>query len=518
MAKKNNRSNRSISNIVKVDARNSSIIEVKPTKSYHSDGWTNILTGLGQRGRDKKESGVFRVCRTWFVTELDQLYRADGLAKIIVDSVADEMVRQGWEVEGDEEDYIANKMDEIHAYSKVSDLIKWARLYGGAILIMGINDGRNLDQPVDENRIYDIKWLHAFDRYQCSSANGLFNGNLNSPNYGYPDVYLVTDSRTGNVFYVHHSRVLRMDWNMLPPRFQNWNDGWGDPVFSAIYEELRNYSTLYGNIATMSYDFVTKVLKVKNLVDIVGADSCKQFQQRVDILNLAAGITNTAIIDSEESLDKHSTQLAGIAEIVDRFMVSLSAVSGIPVSLLFGRSPAGFNSTGDNEIRNFYDKIKQYQESKLKPILERLVSYLYLCKESPRRGIEPDKWSLQFVPLWQNSEQEEATIRKTQAETDSMYIDRNVLDPSEVAISRFGGGKYSTNTQIDIAARENGYDPAEIALLEEEKRKNETPENTIGGPENRNFLTILNGMDDGEYTDEDREKERQLIKLLKIGK
>src|SRR3546814_8149453 len=38
--------------------------------------------------------------------------------------------------------------------------------------------------------------------------------------------------------------------------------------------------------------------------------------------------------------------------------------------------------------------------------------------------------------------------------TDSMYIDRGVLTPSEVAISRFGGNKYSMNTEIDMEARE----------------------------------------------------------------
>lgn len=497
------------------------VITVPPLKRYNSDGWTNILTGLGQRARDKKESGVFKMCRTWFQTELDELYRADGLARVVVDTVADEMIRQGWEVEGDEEDYISGQMDELHAYSKLSDLIKWARLYGGGILVMGINDGRELEEPVDLNNIRNIKWLHSFDRYQASSANGMFEGNLNSPNYGFPDVYLVTDSRTGNVFYVHHSRVLRMDWQMLPPRFQNWNDGWGDPIFASIYDELRNYSTLYGNLATMSYDFVTKILKVENLAQAVASDGCNNLMTRINILNMASGITNTAIIDTAEDLQKHSTQLAGIADIVDRFMLALSAVSGIPVSLLFGRSPAGLNATGDADIRNFYDRIKQYQESKLKPLLERLISYLYLCKESPNGGKEPDHWSVSFVPLWQNTEEQEAIIRRTVAEADAIYLDRGVLDPKEVAVSRFGGDKYSMNTEIDLEARQNGYDPGEVALLEAEKEAESTAQATIGpnyfGNPNGGYRAILNGMDDGEYTEEDKKRERQLLKQLKLG-
>jgi phage-related protein (TIGR01555 family) len=282
-----------------------------------------------------------------------------------------------------------------------------------------------------------------------------------------------------------------MDWQTLPPRFQNWNDGWGDPIFASIYDELRNYSTLYGNIATMTYDFVTKILKVENLAEAVASDGCNTLTQRINILNLAMGATNTAIIDTTESLEKHTTQLTGLADIVDRFMLSLSAVSGIPVAMLFGRSPAGLNATGDSDVRNFYDRIKQYQEIKLKPLLERLISYLYLSKESPLGGREPDHWSIQFVPLWQNTQEQEANIRRTIAEADAIYLDRGVLDAKEVAISRFAGDSYSMNTVIDVEARENGYDPLETAQLEVEKKATETPGPGIGP----NYFGNPNGPD-----------------------
>lgn len=507
MSKRKQKKTRNYPMVIANDARPKDIevITIPPLKRYNGDGWTNFLTGLGQRSRDKKESGVFKMCRTWYQTELDELYRADGMARVIVDSVADEMIRQGWDVEGDEKDYISGQMDQLHAYSKLADLIKWARLYGGGIIVLGIDDGQELIEPVNINAIRRIKWMHSFDRYQASSANGMFEGDLNSPNYGFPDVYLVTDSRTGNVFYVHHSRVLRMDWQILPPRFQNWNDGWGDPIFASIYDELRNYATLYSNMATMSYDFVTKILKVENLAEAVASDGCNTLNQRINILNMAMGITNTAIIDTAESLEKHSTQLTGLAEMVDRFMLALSAVSGIPVSLLFGRSPAGLNATGESDVRNFYDRIKQYQEAKLKPILERLISYLYLCKESPNGGIEPDHWSIQFVPLWQNTQEQEAIIRRTVAEADAIYLDRGVLDPKEVAISRFGGDSYSMNTVIDVEARENGYDPNETEELEAEKKSEETPPVGIGpnyfGNPNGYSRTVLNSADNKDNGD-----------------
>ena len=40
-----------------------------------------------------------------------------------------------------------------------------------------------------------------------------------------------------------------------------------------------------------------------------------------------------------------------------------------------------------------------------------------LSQDGPFAGVEPDNWSIQFVPLWQNTEEQEALVRKIVAET-----------------------------------------------------------------------------------------------------
>lgn len=449
--------------------------------SIKVDGWMNVLTGLGIRGRDKNVNAHFRMNRVFEQAELDQLYRSDGVSRRIMDIIPAEMIRQGWEVEGDSNQATNSKMEEIKANYNLTTLLRWARLYGGALCVMGIADGLPLDEPVDEKNIRDIKWLHVFDRYQSFSRDGTFEKDLNSPNYGYPNVYTVNDTRTGALFYVHHSRILRTDWSILPPRQQNFNNGWGDPLIQSIYDELRNYSTAFANAGLIMQDFVNYTLSIPNLAELIASQcSDNQVMKRLDILNLTKSATNTMILDAEEKYEKATTNISGIPELLDRFMLALSAVSGIPVSLLFGRSAAGLNATGDNDIRNFYDLVKQEQESKLKPMLEKLTRYIMLSKDGPFSGVEPENWSIQFVPLWQNTEEQEALIRKTVAETDAIYLDRGVLDPAEVAVSRFGGNRWSMNTEIDLESRKNGYDPAEIAELEQAKKEIETPQPGIG--------------------------------------
>jgi phage-related protein (TIGR01555 family) len=339
---------------------------------------------------------------------------------------------------------------------------------------------------VNINNIQEIAWMQVFDRWQCQVLFEYMDRDFNSPNYGFPLLYQINDYRTGAIFNVHYTRILRMDWSILPPRERNWNNGWGDSVVVSIFDELKNYGSAFANTSAIMQDFVNGVLKIPNLSQIL-AGGCNEgdrdIMKRLDFANLSKGVTNMLVLDGEETYEKLSTNVGGISDLLDRFMLSLSSVTGIPVTLLFGRAPAGLSATGDSDIRNFYDSVKQYQELKLKPVLEKLTYYLMKSKNGPFKGQEPENWSIQFTPLWQNTEEQEAIMRRTVAETDAIYIDRGVLDPSEVAISRFGGDRWSMNTLIDVAARENGYDPNEVATLEKEKEeeiKKMPPEPTIG--------------------------------------
>lgn len=454
----------------------------KVSNVINNDGWMNVLTGLGICGRDKKQNASFRISNLFNRSELDQMYRSDGVSRLIIDLFANEMVRQGWEIEGDSLGKLVNKMEELKVNEAMTNLIKWSRLFGGGICIMGIADGLPLDQPVDEAGLRDVQWLRVFDRYQAYSRDGTFESDLNSPNYGFPNVYTVNDNRTGAIFFVHYSRILRMDWNILPPRWQNFNQGWGDPLLQTVYEELRNYSTAFSNTATIFEDFVNTILYIPNLSQII-ASQCgsNQVMQRLNILNMTKSNMNTAVIDGDERYEKLTTNVTGISDLLDRFMIALSAVTRIPVSLLFGRSAAGMNSTGDNDVRNFYDAVKQEQESKLRGCMEKLIRYIMISKDGPFNGVEPENWSLQFIPLWQNTEEQDAITRKIVAETDAIYMDRGVLDSSEVAISRFGGNKWSMNTEIDIKEHESAkFSDSEVEDLEKEKEESSTPNPTQG--------------------------------------
>lgn len=428
----------------------------KSKKQTNLDNWANFITGLGQRGRDKSRASTFCASYRLTAAELDELYRSDGLARRIVNLITEEMVRQGWTIENEPTGKVNTKLQNLNINNVMMDMIRWARLYGGSLGVLGITDGRPIDQPLNYNNIKKLDWIRVYDRFSTNTME--IDSDINSPNYGNPIMYMVNDSRTGVTYNVHHSRVLKCDWNELTPRWLADNQSWGDSVFQSIYEELKNYSVAFANCGLLIHDFVNYVLKVPDLVELIANNSCNTVEERAHALNMSKSSLNTMIIDSQESYEKVTTNVSGISDLLDRFMLSLSAVSGIPISLLFGRSPSGLNATGESETRNFYDMIKQKQEGKLKPMLNKVIEIVCRSSENNFNELDYKNFNIDFVSLWQNTEEQEATLRRTVAETDAIYIDRGVLDPSDVTRCRFGGDSWSMETKVEDEDKEIDYD------------------------------------------------------------
>ncbi len=70
-------------------------------------------------------------------------------------------------------------------------------------------------------------------------------------------------------------------------------------------------------------------------------------------------------------------------------------------------------------------------------------------------------WSVKPRPLWQLTEKEKSETRKIQADTDAVYLDRQVLKSTEVRSSRFGGDTYSSETVL--SAEDSSVDPVNPA-------------------------------------------------------
>ena len=440
--------------------KNSLMVKLKDKlDEIRTDGWMSQLTWLGKRNVDRTASTRFCNPRQISELELMGLYQSSGLSKRIVDLVASEMTRQWFTITGDPENQILGKLEEFDAKNKIMLMLRWARLFGGSIGVMGINDGRKLDQPVNEKNIRNVEFIHVFDRTEIFWDTGDVYQDPMDKRFQQVERYTVNSPITGNNFVVHESRVLRLDGEILPNQAMVDNLRWGDSILQSCYNELKNLGGAYNATSNIIEDFIQTVLKVNNLAQLMASNQDALIQKRINLIDQSRSVANTILLDGTDEYMKQASSVSGLDTLLDRFCLALASVTGIPYAILMGQSPSGMQATGESDVRMFYDKIRSQQEDYLQPVLERLVRLIMLSKEGPFAGVEPENWKICFNPLWQMSEPETANYRKTVAETDQIYINMGVLSPDEVAKNRFADGTYSAETQIDYEDREPIPDP-----------------------------------------------------------
>lgn len=433
------------------------------TMVTHGDNYVNAVTGIGQIATDKRQSTRFKASSVVTDPELTNLYRFSGLMKRVINLPASDMTRNGFKVNGDDKDVIPQKFEALGAQSAYKDALIWAGVYGGSVILMGIDDGRGMAEPVNINRISDVMYLQVFDRTMVQVDQATISNDPTSPHYGKARQYLIQPVTGGTPFTVHASRVIRFDGAKLPPSMVYRNKGWHDSIIQAIYEQMRQIGAVYDSSEFIVDDFIQAVLKIDNLQDMLLPSNAKLLKARLNALDMSKHVANTTLLGDGESYEKHASSVAGLAELLDRFMMAVSSVRGIPVTLLFGRSPAGQNATGDADIRLWYDAVHSEQTVELQPRLDPLIRYCFAAA-----GGEPETWSVEFNPLWTMTSKEWAEVYELNAKGDDIGIANGSLDPAAVARYRFGGESYNATPPTfepdELDEQENA-----AKLAEEEK-------------------------------------------------
>jgi len=415
------------------------------TRQPVGDGLENVVAGLGT-DRDKRSYSVWADPRILTRQELENMYRGSWLAKKIVNAVADDMTREWLHVTFDGEELgttIEQAEKRFALKRKTNEALKWSRLYGGAVIIIGTRD-RNLAKPLDVKNVRkgDLRYLHVVDRWRLSPAGSL-NRDLESPNFGMPDSYVLAESTV----QVHHTRVLRFNGEKLPYFAWLRNAMWDDSVLQHVMDSLMNCDTTTQAIATMMFESNVDVVKSEGLADVLARkDGEAVLTKRFQVAALLKSFNRMLLLDGTESYEKKQNSFANLDKVIQQFMIDVSGAADIPMTRLFGTSATGMNATGDNDVRNYYDMVSAKQESELRPQLE----YLYEVLVRSELGHMPEDFRFDFNPLWQLSETEQATVEKTRAERDQVYLNAGVVTEALVARELKERGTYRNMTDDDI--------------------------------------------------------------------
>jgi len=434
------------------------------------DNWQNVFTGLGT-ARDKTQFGRFVNLTEISDTELSALYHQNDTARRVVALKPQEMMRKGFTVsvedDTDASSAIGMNLQKLKAARKVRDAMIWGRLFGGSAIVIGADDGGEADQPLNENAIKSVGFLHVVDKRHLV-PDTWFQDPLNDEFFGEPQTYRVTPRRGATNLVVHRSRLLLFGGAHTSDEERDRLGGWDHSSLTAVYPVLRQFDNVWQAAEHLMSDASQAVFKIQGLMSMIAGGQKDVLATRMQLVDMSRSVARALLLDADggEEFTRQPSSFTDAQAMLDKFMLRLAQAAETPVTILMGQSPAGMNATGDSDFRWFYDSIATAQENELKPQLEKLVRIMMLAKDGPTHGEEPDVWAIKFAPLWQPTPVEQAELEKKHAESDAIYIDRGVLLPEEVALSRYRSEGWSAETQIDREARD-GMRASEEALPNE---------------------------------------------------
>ena len=207
----------------------------------------------------------------------------------------------------------------------------------------------------------------------------------------------------------------------------------------------------------------------------MGGGGMELLNRRADLFNNTRDNKGLMITDKEtEEFANISAQLGTLDKLQAQAQEQIAGYAQIPLIILFKITPSGLNSTSDGEIATFHAWINSEQEDFFRDHLQFILELLMLNEW----GEIDEAMRFSFNDLGDVDGVEQATIRKTEADTDAVLITAGVADAEEVRARWNGdeGGPY--HGQLEGPPPEPEVLPGNITESEED----DDDENALGDP------------------------------------
>jgi len=433
-------------------------------KSFTADSFLNVAADLGIGANNLMSQSAYGFNPiTRNRVQLDYMYRGSWIVKQVVDAIPDDMTRAGisynTDLPPDDTDALTKYLQQLQVWQRLNATLKWSRLYGGAIAVMMI-DGQRPDTPLNISTIGrgSFKGLLVLDRWMLQPFSDEVVIDLGAEFGDWKYYTVVADARGLPNMKIHHSRVIRFEGVQLPYWQKMTENGWGLSVVEPLFDRLLAFDSATTGAAQLVYKAHLRVYGVDGYRDIVAAGGpvYQAFVQSMNLMRQYQSNEGITIIDKEDSFQFNAYAFAGLSDMLIQFGQQLAGAAQTPLTRLFGQSPAGLNSTGEGDMRNYYDSVNATQESRLRGPLNLVLNIAYRSRFGKPL---PDGFDYSFNPLWQLKDDEKANIAQTVTGAVTQALEAGVITPAtalkELRQSSRTTGIYTNITDEDIEEAEN---------------------------------------------------------------
>lgn len=424
------------------------------------DSFTNFLAKLGTNTQNLQSYSQYSLSP--FVTrnriDLEAAYRSSWLVGQVVDTVAEDMTREGVTINSklppEDVKLIQSTFTDLNIWHEISNTIKWARLYGGAIAVM-LTEGADYEKPLNINAVGKgrFKGLVVFDRWMLDPSFGDLVTEI-GPSMGKPKYYRILPGMPAlSGQRVHYSRVIRFDGIELPYYQRLTENLWGLSVVERMYDRLVAFDSATQGASQLLHKAHLRTIRVKGFREALalGGATESAVVKQFNYIRLLQTLEGMTVLDGDDQFEIHPYSFGGISDVLMRFGEQISGATGIPLVRLFGQSPAGLSSSGESDLRNYYDHINKLQESQMRAALVKLfdvVGRSVLGKSLPK------DFEFEFNSLWQLSDTEKGQIAATDATTIASAYGAELITKKigmkELLQSSRVSGRFTNITEEDI--------------------------------------------------------------------
>lgn len=405
-------------------------------------------------------------------TLLEWMHRGSWICGLAVDIIPDDSTKGGVEllggVKSDEAQKIEEAITALDIWGQANECMKWGRLYGGAIGVFMVK-GQNYATPLNVDTIGkgQFKGILPLDRWMVDpSLNDLVTEE--GPNIGKPKFYTVNDAAPGlRGQKIHHSRVLRVEGIKVPFRQRLNENLWSISVLERLYDRLQAFDSATAGGAQLIYKSYIRTYSIDGLRDIIaaGGEQLNGLVKWVETMRMFQGIEGITLLDGKDKMEAATqSNFAGLSDALIHLGQQISGALQIPLVRLFGQSPAGLNSSGESDLKTYYDGIHQQQNLHLLLPMSRVYRMTALSE-----GIKPPQgFGIKFRSLWQPKETEKSTMATDDTNRVQSAVESGLVSP-EAGVRELRAMSAATGRWGGLTDEDEKLAGEELAIPEPEK-------------------------------------------------
>ena len=347
-------------------------------------------------------------------------YATSWIARAAVDTIPEDCFKRGYQWVGE-----SDQIGAIEAVERRHDVqrkkrmaLSLSRLDGEAYIYFDVGSDPSKPLNVDGVGRGALRFVNVLRRQDV--RKGPIDSDPISEFFGQPEYYEVNGK--ASAVRIHPSRVIRFANSPDP------ETGEGVPVLRYVLQPIIAAETARDNVVALTTEANIDIISVCNLADSVDDPrDAANVARRYGYLRSMKATNRLVLLDKDgEEWSQRQVSFANLPEVIETMRREAAAAIGIPYSLLFGR-PGGLGTNGEAEIQTYYDNIATMQRNDIQPVCEPLDEVVVRSA----LGSKPDEVYLDWLSLWEMSDQEKATVAKTVADAAGVAVDKGII-PADV--------------------------------------------------------------------------------------